>query len=179
MAISLAHLNLDELDRLRQQADTLMGIRLQHQQLFIVNIGTAALEVLAKAPKVEAEQLRLHHNSKYHEGCAKPDQMDESIVRGVDSLGRPFVAMKLDLWEKARKVTQVVEIVFLRFEPGTFGNRYVTTLTCLGADGKTYSSGLYSSGGMQDYQMKRVGDLLTGHKINHEFDERYQLQLAT
>ncbi len=101
---------------------------------------------IEKITEVTASQLSLNAPSKYHECQAIPGKMgSHNIVRGIDGSKRPFIAMKCDLLDgNKKKITEVVELFFLRL-PYTNGgyrqDQVVTSLFTKGADNVKYASG--------------------------------------
>ncbi len=50
-----------------------------------------------------------------HIDYVKPSEMQAPIMRGVDSIGRPFIAFKLDVFQGEEKVQTRVECIFKRY----------------------------------------------------------------
>jgi hypothetical protein len=158
-------------------------IEAQHHPRFIERVG---LDCLMALPVVTAESLGLSVSRKYPECVVTPEMLGgESVVRGLDGINRPFVAIKVNLLDSTtrERVAQVVEVVFKRY-PYTgeganglyHGDNYVTALTNRGDDGKQYLSGLYSAGSMSNKQLASVGKLLSGEIVEHQFDSRFVMQ---
>lgn len=135
-------------------------------------------ELIDDLPEVPAKQLNLHSGEgKYAPACVKPEDLGEfSAVRGIMGSGRPFVAIRVEIIDKAKQtvIDKTVELIFKRYSLGGDGkrgalceNNFVTALSTLGESGKTHRSYLYSSGGMSEEQMEAVRDLLqTGETIS-------------
>jgi hypothetical protein len=188
MSISLNGMSVTEMLALQKQLQEKVAvvqkeIETHHHASFIQRVG---LNVLLDIPVVSAESLGLEVERKYPAGIVTPDKLgDKSVVRGLDAWNRPFIAIKVNLFDSTTgtKVAQVVEVVFKRYSldydernGGYHGDNYVTALSNTGDDKKFYTSGLYSSGGMTYSQFSRVGQLLKGEKIEHQFDKRYVMQ---
>lgn len=130
-------------------------------------------ELIDDLPEVPAEQLNLHIGNI---GCpvarVKPDDLGEfSAVRGIMGGGRPFVAIRVEIIDKAKQtvIDKTVELIFKCYsldEEGKKGargeNDFETAVTNLGESGKQYLPYLCSSGGrgMSEEQMEAVRDLL-------------------
>lgn len=133
------------------------------------------LERYLEFPEVPASDLCLNTDSKYHQDVVRPMMMGKhTVIRGSDGWNRPFLAMKIELLDKdQRKVAEVVELVFRRFDPSLFEDgsdhyrrdNWVSALANMGNDGKSYSSFVYSSGDFAPKNYQAVQDLLDGKII--------------
>ena len=186
----LGSVSMQELLSLQKKINTRVAqvkneVQTHHSDTFIQRVG---LEILIGIHVVEAKTLGLHVKRKYPENIVIPAAMGEySVLRGLDACNRPFIAIKVDLFDSTTKkqVTQVVEVVFKRYSlsgdgknGNLHGNNYVTALNNTDGDGNSYQSGLYAGGGMSPDQMERVGKLLRGVKVNHQFIKRYFMKFA-
>lgn len=179
MVFDISKMSMTDISALKKQLEEKIkkDVEKLYPSVLIKHVG---LDTLANIPVVDAETLGLVDVGKYPTHVVTPEKLgNESVVRGLDGYDRPFIAIKVNLLdsETKSKVTQVVEVVFRRHDYSS-GGVYATALSNKGSDGKSYESGLYMSGGMRDYQFKRVGLLVNGDEIQHEFDKRYLMQKA-
>lgn len=131
-------------------------------------------ERILSLPTVTAIDLSLENPGKYPQCTVLTKHLPNlSAVRGMDGWDRPFIAIKIEVFDYSKKkICEVVELIFKRYGIKGDGKKgrihednFVTALTNRGGDGETYNSTLYSSGGMIDAQIQAVRDLLDGKEI--------------
>lgn len=161
-------------EALQKELPLIHEISEHHSAKFIECVG---LDTLKRIPVVDPEVVGFKGNSKYPVSIPPSKLGSEVIVRG-HHLGRGFVAAKVRILDQTGlKVTEVVQIVFMRCarDCGVVGYRegnYVTALGCVDDEGQRYSDGLYQSGDMTGSQLERASKLFRGEKIPHGFDKR-------
>ena len=138
MVVDLSQITFGEISKLYAQKEEYLE---EHYGKQICEL--LGYQNIEKIKAVSADQLSLKHG-KYHEEEGPPMQMKtDNIVRVEDSSKRWIIAMKCDLLdEDQRKITEVVELIFMRFPMGEGGlyreDQVVTSQRTKGANDKVY-----------------------------------------
>jgi hypothetical protein len=135
---------------------------------------------LCQMEEFKAEQLHLVEPGKYPHGIVRPSYLQgRAVVRSEDGWRRPLIAMRVELLNEAKvRIAEVVEVIFKRYsvrdEDGTSGdsakgklheNNWVSAEQNITEDGREFSTALYGTAGMRDYNMEDVKRLLDGETI--------------
>lgn len=134
-------------------------------------------ERLFNIPCLYAEDVHLEKDDKYP--SIKLEALKEhSAIRGITGSQRPFIAIKVEILNEATHEVEDVypELICKRYpidgdgrKGGDHEDNYITAVSTVSQKGKTYTSKLYSTGGMSEVQMEAVRDLLKGKEIKSPF----------
>lgn len=152
---------LQQLQQLQQQVQNqIEQVKEKQKLIYGQSLGKIIdFETISKIEEFTAKELGLENPDKYPKNVQPKHLKGRAVVRGVDGLDRPFIAVRIELLnEKLEKICEVVELVF----KGLPFDVWVTPPHNLADNGLWFRGSLYSTGTMNEKQIEGLRDLLAG-----------------
>lgn len=129
---------------------------------FCSNLG---VERILSIPQIKTADVNLQKDNKYQECLIKPSMLKHEAVRGLTGSNRPFIILKLDVFDSTtkKKVDTVALVIIQRYSDKSIGQDY--RIIDAVSDKKYYDYnffGLYTLESLNLKHLNVIRDLLEG-----------------